>query len=55
MVSESLDFVIKNVIKSLLLSEIGIDSSVELWLSVRLATVLKINLALFLFSSINDE
>jgi len=46
---------LKKHIKSLLLSAMGIEGSVELWLSVSLATVLKINLALFLFSSINEE
>lgn len=46
---------LKKLMKSVLLRPKGIDGSIELWFSVSLATVLKRNLGLFLFSSINDE
>jgi len=46
---------IKNFMKSSLLRVKGIHGSTELRLLVSLATVLKRNLGLFLFSSINDE
>jgi len=46
---------VKKLMKSLLLRGKGIHGSTELGLFVNLATVLKRNLGLFLFSSINDE
>jgi len=46
---------VKKLKKSLLLRVKGMHGSTELRLFISLATVLKRNLGLFLFSSINDE
>jgi len=46
---------IKNLMKSSLLRVKGIHGSTELGLFVSLATALKRNLGLFLFSSVNNE
>lgn len=48
-VSSSSNFIVKELMKSLLLRAMGIDGSIEFWLFVSLATVLKRNLECFFY------